>query len=267
MNIKWHMPKRAIRTTTALALAAVVAISLLMAGVDGASASPIIIIDQFTEQCSNGVAVQDPASNPGLVSDCAALLAAKLTLEGTSGNLDWSADVSIGDWEGVVIANNRVSELLLADYGLNGTIPATLGDLSSLDTLVFMENLLTGEMPSELGNLANLGTLNLHDNYLTGEIPPELGNLYKLKALHLDSNNLTGAIPSELGDASMLEFLLLDVNRLTGAIPQELGKLSNLTYLDLRYNVLTGTIPAELGRLVNLGHLDLSYNDLTGAIL
>ena len=46
---------------------------------------------QYTELCSNGIVVPNPADNPGLVSDCATLLAAKPTIEGASGNLNWSS--------------------------------------------------------------------------------------------------------------------------------------------------------------------------------
>ena len=52
--------------------------------------------------CTTGTAVPDPANNPGLVSDCEALLASRDTLAGTA-TLNWSADRPIAEWEGVVI--------------------------------------------------------------------------------------------------------------------------------------------------------------------
>ena len=226
------IPTRAIRTTTALALASAIAISLLLTGADGASASPYIIVpiaNQFTAQCSNGVAVPNPARNPGLVSDCATLLAAKDALEGADGSLNWSADVGISHWNGVTTTNNRVSELWLQKYDMNGAIPAELGNLAKLEELGLYDNQLTGEISPELGNLADLKFLYLSGNQLTGAIPPELGNLANLTQLGLNNNQLTGAIPPELGKLSNLEFLYLDENQLTGAIPAELGNLANLT--------------------------------------
>ena len=61
--------------------------------------------------CSNGNAVPAPANNPGLVSDCEALLASRDTLAGDA-TLNWSADTPIGEWDGVVIdgALRRVTE-------------------------------------------------------------------------------------------------------------------------------------------------------------
>ena len=219
MSIKMSIPKRTIRIATALALVAVmsvVAVSLLMTGAGGAtafntdaSAAPARNIPaQYTAQCSNGIVFSDPENNPGLVADCATLLAAKDTLRG---NLNWSADIAMNDWrrggwgsgwDGVTIANNRVSELELDEHGLNGSIPAELGNLANLRILELnggFLNGLTGEIPAELGNLANLTTLDLSDNDLTGEIPAELGNLTNLTTLNLWGNTfLTGCVPASL---------------------------------------------------------------------
>ena len=44
--------------------------------------------------CGNGIAVPDPSNNPGLVSDCEALLSGRDTLAGT-GSLNWSSTTAI----------------------------------------------------------------------------------------------------------------------------------------------------------------------------
>ena len=56
----------------------------------------------------------DPASNPGLVSDCEALLASRDTLAGTA-TLNWSADTPIADWDGITLEGTpqRVTKLSL----------------------------------------------------------------------------------------------------------------------------------------------------------
>ena len=60
---------------------------------------------QDTSACATGGAVPDAANNPGLVSDCEALLAGKDTLVGT-GTLNWSADVPMVNWDGVSVGNS-----------------------------------------------------------------------------------------------------------------------------------------------------------------
>ena len=250
------MPKNAIRIATALAMVAamgVVAVSLLLTGASDATASnadavaarAITIPAQYTEQCSNGVAVPDGASYAGLVADCAALLASRDTLRGTTGgSLNWSADRAISDWYGVKVNDERrVSELRL-DYDELG-----------------------GAIPSELGNLANLRILYLNNNHLTGAIPAELGNLANLQYLHLERNRLTGAIPAELGKLASLAELDLTGNRLTGDIPAELGNLANLRRLYLGGNRLTGCVPQSLHAIfIDRQGFDLPICDATGGI-
>ena len=283
-NNRLSMPKRAIRMATALALVAVmsvIAVSLLMTGVGGATAfnaggsdsAAIHIPAQYTEQCSNGIALLYPERNPGLLSDCATLLAAKDALEGEGDRqLNWSVNRLIHSWEGVSVgisddnATYRVLYLRLGGYGLAGTLPPELGNLANLEDLRLNNNQLTGAIPAKLGNLANLTHLELYGNQLTGAIPAKLGNLANLTHLQIHNNQLTGAIPSELGNLAKLDELDLYNNQLTGAIPTELGNLANIRYMWLNNNQLMGAIPTELGNLANLSALQLNDNQLTGSI-
>ena len=158
--------------------------------------------DEGTQSdCSTGTAVPDPTNNPGLVSDCEALLAAQDTLAGTAA-LNWSADTPIKEWNGVVLGgtHGHVTELGLGALGLNGRIPKELGSLANLTELSLDNNQLTGEIPPELGRLSNLTHLYLDDNQLTGEIPPALGGLSNLQRLYLSDNRLTGCVPPRLRD-------------------------------------------------------------------
>ena len=219
------------------------------------------------EGCDNGVVVDDPANNPDLVEACVALLKAAPTLAAAP-LLNWSADASIYDWEGVHLDGSPlvVTELILEGRNLTGSLPAELSGLSNLRELVLSYNSLTGDIPPELGNLFELERLHLRDNRLTGEIPSELSNLSNLGSLYLDGNQLAGDIPSALGSLFNLERLYLNYNQLTGNIPMELGNLSNMERLALDNNQLTGNIPVELGNLSNLEYLFLDNNQLTGEI-
>ena len=104
-------------------------------------------------------------------------------------------------WEGVTLRGTpqRVTQLRLENRGLNGSVPAALGNLAGLRRLKLGSNRLTGSIPSSLGRLTHLNNLELESNRLTGPIPPELGNLAVLKTLDLSSNrNLSGCIPLAL---------------------------------------------------------------------
>ena len=105
--------------------------------------------------CAAGGAVADPANNPGLVSDCDTLLAARDTLAGT-GSLNWSASTPIDQWEGITLAGSPLgmTGLALGGKGLTGSIPAGLGSLRNLDSLLLAPNQLTGCVPLGLRDVA-----------------------------------------------------------------------------------------------------------------
>ena len=161
--------------------------------------------------CANRGAVAD-ATNEGLVSDCGALLTARDVLAGTAA-LNWSADIPIEDWSGVVVSGTpgRVTEVLLADMGLNGKIPKELGSLANLQMLDLSDNKLTGPIPTDLGSLISLQYLNLSDNQLTGAIPTELGDLSNLESLYLGGNRLALCVPDGLRGVPNNDLATLDL--------------------------------------------------------
>ena len=215
---------------------------------------------------ASGVVVR-PDLNPGLVSDCNALLAARDALAG-SATLNWSSNALMGNWQGVTVEGTpkRVTELDLHDMDLNGAIPTELGRLSELKRLALSRNQLTGTLPTWLGDLTHLEELTLWGNRLSGPIPSSLGSLSNLQELYLSQNRLTGSIPASLGDLTNLRELSLWRNKLTGPLPAELGGLANLQRLVLADNELTGTLPVWLGELPNLQALSLWGNNLSGSI-
>ena len=156
----------------------------------------MVRIREVRGACSHGTAVPESSTNPGLVSDCMALLAAKDTLRGAE-TLNWSVDAPISDWEGVWVQGSpsRVTGLILSSKNLSGTIPPDLARLDALEHLRLNDNMLTGEIPAALGSLRSLRSLILNDNQLTGEVPGALVNLVNLWQLQLASNQLTGCIP------------------------------------------------------------------------
>ena len=120
------------------------------------------------------------SNNPGLVSDCNALLAARDALAGSAA-LNWLANRPIDLWEGVTVGGSplRVTVLDLSEKGLTGKIPGNLGDLANLQGLILVNNQLTGPIPTELGGLASLQRIYLNQNQLSGEIPAGIGNPLK----------------------------------------------------------------------------------------
>ena len=197
--------------------------------------------------------------------DCQFLLGIKDVLIGDGDvQLNWDADLPLGDWTGVEVdSEQQVTHLRLPESGLSGSIPTLLGDLHGLRELDLQENSLTGEIPEELDNLTELEELYLQGNQLTGEVPAWMGDFTNMRRLWLGFNQLEGSIPPQLGNLSRLESLYLGGNtQVTGPIPHELGNLANLKELWLGDGIqLSGEIPSELGNLANLEVLDLGGNN------
>ena len=266
------LPRRLRFFAALLAVCATVAAVLLFVSNDGgqrAFATPV---------CENGTIIPNHADHPQLVVDCTVLLDLQPTLAGTA-TLNWSANTALTSWDGITVASlddiRRVTELDMDGQGLNGAIPAQLGDLTGLSRLqLAWGNQLSGSIPAELGRLTRLTYLNLADNQLSGPIPSELGAIGpQLTGLILSGAQplpqgvgLSGSIPAQLGNLSGLENLYLDGNRLAGSIPPRLGRLVNLRWLQLQRNQLSGPIPTQLGDLTQLTNLQLYDNQLTGAL-
>ncbi|AQK86815.1 probable leucine-rich repeat receptor-like protein kinase At5g49770 [Zea mays] len=241
----------------------------------------------------------------------------------TNAPLSWSSasDPCDGGWDGIMCSNGRVTSLRLSsvniqgtlsdsvgqltqlmyldvsfNLGLNGRMPATIGNLAQLTTLILAGCSFTGAIPQQLGNLQQLSFLALNSNKFTGTIPPTLGLLSNLFWLDLADNQLTGSIPVSTATTPGLDQLthtkhfhfnknqlsgtltglfnsnmslihiLFDSNQLTGPIPEELGGISSLQVLRLDRNSLKGTIPPNISNLVNLNELNLASNQLTGPL-
>ena len=242
-----------------------------------------------------------PLSSFELFDDCRRLLAMKDMLAGSAW-LNWSATLPLREWQGVTVGGpeSRVVRLELPRMGLNGRVPAALGQLAGLRSLVLDGNQLTGAIPPELGKLRDLEILGLAGNALTGRIPRELAALSSLKELWLGGNRLTGdSLPPELRSVARREApcpaapadnpglradcavllaardVLAGTGRLNWSerIPIEFwqgvtvgSSMGRVTQLELPDSRLNGRIPPVLGRLHQLVSLDLSRNRLTGTL-
>ena len=127
---------------------------------------------------NNGVSFQIPATEYNALVD----------LYANAGGINWRnqtgwTNANATSWEGAIISGvqydgsgnvlvpGHVVTLVLGNNQLIGTLPNSLGNLSSLQSLYLPLNQLTGSVPSTLGSLSQLQTLDLDHNQLTGNIP------------------------------------------------------------------------------------------------
>eukprot|EP00261_Vitis_vinifera_P036272 XP_019077515.1 PREDICTED: LRR receptor-like serine/threonine-protein kinase GSO1 isoform X2 [Vitis vinifera] len=156
--------------------------------------------------------------------------------------------------------------LSLSENQITGTIPDSIGHITSLRVIDFSGNNLTGSIPSTINNCFSLIVLDLGNNNLSGTIPDSIGHITSLQVIDFSRNNLTGSIPYTIGNCSSLIILDLGNNNLSGMIPKSLGQLQWLESLHLNDNKLSGELLSSFQNLSRLELLDLSYNQLSGKV-
>lgn len=101
-------------------------------------------------------------------------------------------------WTGISCNPKKlIISLTLGNQGLVGTIPNTIGLLTSLNRYLWINNnRISGTIPTSLGNLTLLTSIRLDQNSLSGRVPYSLTKLSKLFTLNLNDNYLTGSLPA-----------------------------------------------------------------------
>ncbi|KAF0917835.1 hypothetical protein E2562_021500 [Oryza meyeriana var. granulata] len=175
-----------------------------------------------------------------------------------SGNVNFMADLS---------SCKSLKYLVMNTNYFTGSIPNSIGNLSSLQIFRAFENQITGNIPNMLmTNQSNMMFMDLRNNRFTGEIPVSITEMKSLKMIDFSSNELVGTIPANIGESNLFA-LGLAYNKLHGPIPDSISNLSHLQTLELSNNQLTSAIPMGLWGLQNIVGLDLSGNGLTGSLL
>ncbi|XP_029125612.1 receptor-like protein EIX1 [Cajanus cajan] len=152
---------------------------------------------------------------------------------------------------------------------LEGPIPDRFGKaMNSLEVLRLGTNKLKGTIPASLGNLCTLQELHLYNNNLSGGISSFIHNIswcnrHKFQSLNLSHDLAIGMLPNH-SILSSLRALDLSRNQLTGEIPKSIGLLHDLDYLYLNGNNLEGDITeTHFTNLSKLRVLDLSDNSFS----
>ena len=169
-------------------------------------------------------------------------------------------------WNGVLCDGLVINNIILSYKSLSGTIPTSIGMISSLQILLLLGNSLYGRIPSSIGFLSSLQSLSLSLNQLSGIIPSSIGLMTSLRFLSLSHNHLSSSIPSSIGLMSSLNHLRLSVNHLTGILPSSIGLISSLLLMYLSSNLLSSIIPSTIVFMTSLNFLYLSNNLLTGSL-
>ena len=114
----------------------------------------------------------------------------------------------------------KMPNLTVIDFEDNlftDTIPAAIGKLINLTYLDLSNSYFPNgsKIPAELGNLKKLETLILSSAHLIDTIPSSFGNLESLTSLAIADNQLMGNIPTSLNQLKKLDYLSFGYNQFT----------------------------------------------------
>ncbi|XP_024169352.2 receptor-like protein EIX1 isoform X2 [Rosa chinensis] len=188
--------------------------------------------------------------------------------ENTLDTLDLGANWFWGSWPDLKHFS-KLRELYLGANQLNGSVPESVGQLSSLETLSLFGNSLSGFLTeAHFLNLSRLRVLSLFDNrfsinfQLTGSLdmsslkvgpafPKWILTQTNLTTLSLSNVGLSGSLPTKFWDLfSVLSELDLSMNQIHGKLPNLSS--TSLSYVNLFSNLLSGAVPSFSPKLREL---------------
>ncbi|XVF57816.1 hypothetical protein PTKIN_Ptkin07bG0012800 [Pterospermum kingtungense] len=146
------------------------------------------------------------------------------------------------------VLSSNVSVLYLGHNMFSGPIPHDIGEkMPMLTDVDFSFNSLNGSLPSSIGNLSSLINFVVSDSQLTGKIPDIWNNTPYLSIVDMSNNSLYGSIPDSFGSLTALKFLRLSRNNLSGEILPTLQNCTSIENLDVGDNRFLGDIPTWIG--------------------
>ncbi|XLT57089.1 receptor like protein 30-like [Arachis ipaensis] len=171
---------------------------------------------------------------------------------------------------GIFSLANLTSLNFARNQYLQGTLPASIGNLTNLAYLALGYNSFHGEIPQSLFRLENLEFLSLSYNFFEGQLALDMFlKLKMLNVLGLSLNKLSLFSQNRTVNVTILPPIqLLELSRcnLNGEIPTWIMNLTTLNLLNLHHNNLQGEIPYFFFKLENLTLLNLAGNMLEGQI-
>ena len=88
--------------------------------------------------------------------------------------------------------NNSLIDFVLLSTNIIGELPASMGNLKSLQTLDLLNCQFSGSIPASLENLTQITSLSLDGNHFSGKIPNVFDKLRNLISLGFSENNFNG---------------------------------------------------------------------------
>jgi hypothetical protein len=146
---------------------------------------------------------------------------------------------------------NLLELYLNGNKQLEGSIPASIGQLTKLESINIAQTAIGGAIPQELVGCKALKNFMAYSNKLSGEVPDFWDQFENVGVLQLyDNPGLTGSLPASCGRATTTAknySLRFDDCNFTGNIPESYATLPSVCkQFYAKGNKLSGVIPAAV---------------------
>ncbi|XP_045797937.1 receptor-like protein 6 [Trifolium pratense] len=162
--------------------------------------------------------------------------------------------------------SRSLTMLGLDGTSFNGTLPVSIGKLSSLNSLSIPHCNFFGYIPSSFSNLTQLMYIDLRNNKFKGDLSASIANITKLDHLGVGFNEFTVDTISWIGKLTSLVALDISSVNIGTDIPLSFANLTQLEVLNAQNCNLRGEIPSWIMNLTNLVSINVAYNFLHGNV-
>ncbi|KAI3437451.1 Protein kinase domain-containing protein [Psidium guajava] len=163
-------------------------------------------------------------------------------------------------------ANMSLIHVLFDGNQFNGSIPASLGLVQTLEVLRLDRNSFSGEVPSNISKLDKVNELNLAFNRLNGSFP-DFSNMSSLSSVDLSNNSFNPTnVPDWFSTLPSLTTLVVEYGPLLGTLPEGIFSKSQIQQVKLRNNALTGALNMSNHISPQLQLVDLQYNRISSVM-
>ncbi|XP_062027292.1 receptor-like protein EIX2 [Rosa rugosa] len=185
--------------------------------------------------------------------------------ENTLETLDLGFNQFWGSWPDLK-RFSKLRVLYLDSNQVNGSLPESVGQLSSLETLFLSGNSLSGVITeAHFLNLSRLQSLAISNNHFSINLSSDWNPPFQLTTLYMSSCKVGPTFLKRILTQTNLTTLYLSNAGLSGSLPIQVWDLfSGLDYLDLSMNQIHGKLPNLSS--TSLLSLNLSSNLFSGAL-
>lgn len=215
-----------------------------------------------------------PPLETDITTDSLALVAIYNAFNGKESMPFWNLKAPVRTWGGVTMGlvngNSRVIALNLTNSEIKGDIPAEMGNLRELTSLIMVVNRVKGVIPDGLSLAKGMKKLYLRGSWGITGIPKNMGLWTDLEELDIEGTAVA-ELPSSLGNCAKLKYLnagsLYEKAKvkMKGDISKALANKPVMTYAKLGVTELTGNL-SFLKDAKKLTKLEIESNMMSGDI-